>query len=238
MGGRVRSRDSMRTTDRAQQSALALVAAVAATASVGVAALARAGAGLCGHRVLVHHHGGSMGPGAMNAAAMPGLAGPVAMPDGGVCPILLYAAAVAVALCLLALIVLVAARAGAPAVLVAAARWIGGLRVGPLSAIIGLAGAVPLAAMLVSDGGVAGLPALGALAMLIAGAFAGALALATAARIVLAFARRLAVALAAAFRLLVPGADAPWLLARDPLLAAAVVHAPRRRASRAPPVLR
>ena len=153
-------------------------------------------------------------------------------------PDLLYAAAVAAVLCLLALVVLVAARAGAPAVLVAAARWVDGLRVGPLTAVIGLAGAMPLAAMLAGDGGIAGLPALSALAMLIAGAFAGALALASAARVVLAFARRLVVALAAAFRLLVPGADAPWFLARDPLLAAAVVHAPRRRPSRAPPVLR
>jgi hypothetical protein len=81
-------------------------------------------------------------------------------------------------------------------------------------------------------------PALCALALLIAGAFASALALATAARAVLVFARRLAVALAAAFRLLVPGADAPWFVARDRLLAAEAVHVPRRRPSRAPPVLR
>jgi len=92
--------------------------------------------------------------------------------------------------------------------------------------------------ILATEGGMTGLPALGALAALLAGALAGALALAGAARVVLAFARRLAVALAAAFRLLVPGADAPWAVAHEPLLVSAGARIARRRPSRAPPVLR
>ena len=50
--------------------------------------------------------------------------------------------------------------------------------------------------------------------------------------------RPVAVALAAAFRLLVPGADAPWFAAHRPLLVPAGVRLARRRPSRAPPVLR
>jgi hypothetical protein len=45
-------------------------------------------------------------------------------------------------------------------------------------------------------------------------------------------------ALAAAFRLLVPGADSPWFVARDVVLVPARVRLARRRPSRAPPVLR
>jgi len=218
----------MRKPDRTPQGALVLLAAVAATAAMGVAALARTGAALCGHRVLAHHHDPAMAMAGMTAA-------PAA---DGICPILLYGAAVAAALCALAVVVLAASREGAPAVLVAAARRVAGVSVGPLTGAIGLAGAAPLGLILASEGGVAGLPALGALAALLAGAFASAFALAGAARVVLAFARRLAVALAAAFRLLVPGADAPWLVARQPLLVPAGVRIARRRPSRAPPVLR
>jgi hypothetical protein len=219
----------MRKPDRTPQGALVLLAAVAATAAMGVAALARTGAALCGHRVLVHHHDPAMAMAGMTAAA------PAA---DGICPILLYGATVAAALCVLAVVVLVASREGAPALLVAAARRMAGVPVGPLSGAIGLAGAVPLGLILASEGGVAGLPALGALAALLAGAFASAFALAGAARVVLAFARRLAVVLAAAFRLLIPGAEAPWLVARQPLLVPAGVRIARRRPSRAPPVLR
>jgi hypothetical protein len=85
--------------DRARRSALVLLAAAAATAAVGVAALARAGAALCGHRVLVHHHAPAMS-----------MAGGTAVPapaDGGICLILFYAAVLAAALCALAVLVLV-----------------------------------------------------------------------------------------------------------------------------------
>ena len=51
-------------------------------------------------------------------------------------------------------------------------------------------------------------------------------------------ARPVAAALAAAFRLLVPGADARWLAVRGPVLVPAGVRLARRRPSRAPPVLR
>ena len=139
---------------------------------------------------------------------------------------------------MLAVVVLVASRAGAPAVLVAAARRIADARLGRLTAVVGLAGALPLVAILASEGGIAGLPALGALAALVAGAFASALALTGAARVVLAFARRLAVAIAAAFRLLAPGSDAPWAAGFGPLLVPAGVRMSRRRPSRAPPALR
>lgn len=229
MASRVRFPSTMRTPDPAPSSALALLAAAAATAAVGVAALARAGAALCGHRVLVHHHAPGMAMAAVPTAAVPA---------DGICPILLYAAAVAGALCVLAVVVLLASRAGAPAVLAAAARWVAGLQFGPLTAVIGLAGAAPLAAILASEGGVTGLSAAGALAALVAGAFAGALALAGAARVVLAFARRLAVALAAAFRLLVPGGGALRFVGWEPLPSAAGMRLARRRPSRAPPVLR
>jgi hypothetical protein len=221
----------MRTPDRAPQGALVVLAAVAATAVAGVAALARAGAALCGHRVvLVHHH--------VPAMTMAGTVADAAPAVAGICPILLYAAGVAAALCVLAVIVLAASRDGAPAVLVAAARRIGGMQVGSLTAAIGLAGAAPLVAILATEGGLAGLPALGALASLLAGAFATALALAGAARVVLAFARRVAVALAAAFRLLAPGAGARWAVAGDPVFVPAGVRLARRRPSRAPPALR
>ena len=220
----------MRKPDRAPQGALVLLAAVAATTAMGVAALARTGAALCGHRVLAHHHDPAM--------AMAGMAGAAAPAADGICPILLYGAAVAAALCVLAVFVLVASSEGAPALLVAAARRVACVSVGPLTGAIGLAGAVPLGLILASEGGVAGLPALGALAALLAGAFASAFALAGAARVVLAFARRLVVAIVAAFRLLVPGAYAPWLVARQPLLVPAGVRIARRRPSRAPPVLR
>ncbi len=225
----------MRTTDRAQRGALALLAAGAATASVGVAALARAGAALCGHRVLVHHHAEAMGGVTMGAGSMAA----AVPPADGVCPILLLAAAAAAAVCLLAVVVLVASRAGAPAVLVAAARWIAAIRVGPLTGGIGLAAAIPLVAILANEGNLRELPALSALALLLlAGAFVSALAFAGAARVVLGFARRLAVAIAAAFRLLVPGAGAPWALRWEPVLVPARIGSGRRRPSRAPPVLR
>ena len=218
----------MRTGDRAQQGALAILVAAAATAAVGGAALARTGAALCGHRVLVHHHGPGM--------LMPGMA--PAAPEAGMCPILLYAAAVAAALCVLAVVVLASSRDRAPAMAVSAARWIAGVPAAPLTGALALAGAAPLVAILATEGGIAGLPALGALAALLAGAFAGALALALAARVVLAFARRVAVALVTPLRLLGPGPGAAWAVAEDPLLVSAGARLARRRPSRAPPALR
>ena len=169
---------------------------------------------------------------------MPGAAAAAVPPEAGICPILLYGAAVAAALCVLAIIVLGSSRDGAPAMVVSAARWIAAVPAAPLTGALALAGAAPLVAILATEGGIAGLPALGALAALLAGAFAAALALALAARVVLAFARRVAVALTTAFGLLVPGAGAVWTVSGDPLLVPAGVRLARRRPSRAPPALR
>ena len=142
----------MRTPDRTRPSALVLFAAVAATAAAGVAALARTGAALCGHRVLAHHHDAA-------AMAMSGaMTMPAAAPADGVCPILFYAAAFAASLCVAAVLLLAA--------------------------------------------------------------------------------RPVARALAAAFRLLVLGADSPWVVARDVVLVPSRVRLVRRRPSRAPPILR
>jgi hypothetical protein len=61
------------------------------------------------------------------------------------------------------------------------------------------------------------------------------------AAVLLLAARPVARALAAAFRLLVPGADSPWVVARDVVLVPSrvrLVRLVRRRPSRAPPVLR
>ncbi len=54
--------------------------------------------------------------------------------------------------------------------------------------------------------------------------------------VLLASAGRLVAALVAAFRLLVPGADAPWAPRRTLVLVPAGVRLARRRSSRAPPV--
>jgi hypothetical protein len=217
----------MATMDRARFAVLALLAAVAGTAAVGLAVLAQAGGAFCSHRVVltVHQHATS---------AMSGM--PAAADAGGVCPCILYAAAVAATLCLIALIALAGAKTGAPSVLMQAARFVAGLRLAPLSVGLGVAGAIPLAATLASDGVPAGWPALVVVAALVTGALLTALALSASARFVVTLARRLVVALAAAFRLLVPGDDAPWTPRRGPVLVTAGVRPARRRPSRAPPI--
>ncbi len=221
----------MPQADRVRSTALMGLAATAATAAVGVAALARAGAGLCDRRLLGHHHA------ATAMAHHAGMTMPVA-PAEGVCPILVYAGLVAAALCLFALGALVAGRARPGPVAAAAARLVLGLRLGRLTALLGLAGGVPLAAISISEQGLrlGGPAALAALAALAGGALLAALALVGTARALLALTRRLVGALAAAFRLLVPGADAPWAPRRALVLAPAGVRLARRRPSRAPPV--
>ncbi|HEY0394603.1 MAG TPA: hypothetical protein VGD01_08910 [Candidatus Elarobacter sp.] len=225
----------MRTTGSARFAALSVLAAVAGAAALGLAALAHAGFHVCAHHVAqadAHVH--ALAGRAMAHGAPPPLAGE----ETGLCPVVLYAAAVAAALSLLALVSLLASRASAPAALVAAAGLVSRVRLGPLTGLLGALGIVPLAAIVLSEGVPSGLPAAGALAALVAGAFLGAVALAGCARVVLAFARRLAVAIAAAFRLLVPGADAPWTPHCAPGLVPAGVRLARRRPSRAPPSLR
>jgi hypothetical protein len=203
----------MRTLARARLAALAILAAVAGMAAVGLAALAEAGVHVCGHRLASAHE-----------------------PTVAICPTVLYASAVAAGLCLLALVVMTGSRAGAPAVLTAAARLVAGLRVGPLTGLIGCAGAVPVLAILASEGVPDGPVALLVLAALIVGAFLTALSLAGTARFVLAMAEGLVVALARAFRLLVPGADTPCAPHHGPILVGSGIRLAYRRPSRAPPL--
>jgi hypothetical protein len=105
----------MTPLDRARLAAPAILAATAAVAAAGVAALVRAGASLCDHRLLASH---AM---AMPSDAMAGMPMPAPAADG-VCPILLYAGLVAAALCMLALVVLLASAGRLVAAALAAFR--------------------------------------------------------------------------------------------------------------------
>lgn len=214
--------------DRSRFTALAILAAVAGTVSVGIAVLAHAG--LCLHRL------GWFGSPDSGMAAMPGMSATGTMAPGTLCPALLYASLVAGILCLFALIVLVAMRPCASRAAVTAARVIVGLRVGPLTGLLCLAGSVPLTVALAVDGDLVGTgPLIGAPLLLLAAALS-AFALVGCARAVLALARRLVVTIIAAFQLLAPSAQTPWFALRTPILVAAGVRLARRRPSRAPPV--
>ena len=219
----------MRDTDRARLVAPAFVAAVAGSVSVGIAALAREGVCLHGLAAL------QVGTMPMHGMAMDGMTAP---PMSGPCPILVVAALAAAALYVLALGAVLIARPSLSELAVVSARILLGLRFAPLAALLAVAGAVPLGAAIVMDGDLTGAAPLLAGCFLIVAAVLSAWVLHGIARQVLAFVRRLAVALAAAFRLLVPGADAPWCFVLDPLLVPAGVRLARRRPSRAPPVLR
>ncbi|MBV8367695.1 MAG: hypothetical protein JO036_02010 [Candidatus Eremiobacteraeota bacterium] len=221
----------MRKQDRARRAAPALFAALAGSAALAIAVLAATGAHVC-------HHAVSSGP-AMIAGRMTGMGLPQAGQAGeGLCPVLIFAAALAAGLALLSLLAFVRLRAQEPAVLTAVARLVAGQRLAPLTACVGLAGALPLLAILSLDGGLAGIPALAALAALTGGALLSALGLAAAARLVLALAERLVIAVFAALRLFARGGEAPWKLVPDPLFVPAGVRLARRRPSRAPPVRR
>lgn len=222
--------------DRARFGALTILAAVAGMVAVGVAMLARAG--ICFHRL------GWLGSGdhammpmpGMDGMAMPGMSASGPTPPGTMCPILLYASIVAGVLCLFALVSLLAMRLPASTVALAAARIVLALRFGPLAALLFVAGSVPLTLAIAMDGDLLGpAPLVGGLFLIFAAGLS-ALALIGIARTVMAFARRLVVALATVFRLLIPGADAPWTPLREPLLVPAGVRLARRRPSRAPPV--
>jgi hypothetical protein len=223
----------MPPVDGARFTALSILAAVAGLAAVGVAMLARAG--ICLHRLgLLGSSDHAMMP--MNGMSMPEMSAGDSMPPGTICPALLYASVVAAVLCLFALASLVAMRPRASAVAVAAARIVLALRLGPLTALLCLAGSIPLTLAIAMDGMLIGPAPLVAGVLLFGSAGLTALALIGIARTVMAFARRLVVALATAFRLLIPGADAPWARLHEPLLVSAGVAIARRRPSRAPPV--
>ena len=222
----------MRTTKEARARALGLLAAVAGTAALGIAVLAAAGAHVCHHTVLAHAHPALAG-------GITGVALSAPDPDAeGLCPILVYAAGLAAGLCLLIVLAVVRARSRHPALLTAAVRLLAAQRLGPLTAAVGLAGLLPLAAILALDGGVGGTPALVALAALVAGALLSSLALESAARAVLAVAERLVVVLAAVLRLLAPRGATAWARLSDPLLVPSGVLLARHRPSRAPPAFR
>ena len=218
----------MRKSDRARRAALTVLAAVAGTASVGIAALAHEGVCLHGlglfGRPVEPTAGMSMGGMTMDTT----MSGP--------CPILLGAALAAGALYLIALVAILALRPRPAELAVASARLILGVRFAPMTAALAAIGAVPLGAELVMDGTTVGVAPYVAVAFLLACAALCAGALTGAARVILSLARRLIVAMLAAPRWLSPGAGAPWLGRRALVPVAAGVRLVRRRPSRAPPL--
>jgi hypothetical protein len=220
----------MRQSDRARGTALTVLAAVAGTASVGIAALAREG--VCLHRLGVFGlqstepmPGMSMAPGmAMDATA------------SAPCPILFGAALVAGALYLIALGAILVLRPRPAELALASARLILGVRFAPMAAALAALGAVPLGAALMMDGAAGAAPYVAA-AFLVACAVLCAGALIGVAKLVLSFAHRFVVALLAAPRWLTPGGDdAPWLDRRVLVPMPAGARLVRRRPSRAPPL--
>jgi len=220
----------MRTRDRARFAAPAVLAAVAGTAAVGVAALAREG--VCVHRL------GWFGlrPPAVPATPMAGMPMPGMEMSGtnAPCPILVGAAIVAALLYVAALVAIVATRPRPSDLAFAAARIVVGVRLLPLAFALGAIAAVPFGALVVMDGGGAAVAFAGAVFLALS-ALLGAATLTALARVTLAFARRLVDALLAA----------PWV-PRDratpgrfvlhTVPARAGVRLARRRPSRAPPL--
>jgi hypothetical protein len=219
----------MRKSDRARGAALTVLAAVAGTASVGIAALAREG-------VCLHHLGLF---GLQPTEPMPGMTmAPGMMMDttaSGPCPILLGAALAAGALYLVALVAILALRPRPAELAVASARLILGVRFAPMAAALAAIGAVPLGAALAMDGAAGAAPYVAA-AFLLACAALCAGALTGAAKLILSLARRLVVAMLAPPRWLSPGAGTPWRGRRALVPIPAGVRLVRRRPSRAPPL--
>jgi hypothetical protein len=229
----------MRTTTRARHIALALLAAVAGSASVGVAALARAG--VCLHRLGLFGLHAPAAPGAMDApgmAGMPGMAAtaPMAMTPAAPCPILIGVALFGAFCYLAALAALIAVRPSPREVALTSARVVCGIRFAPLAALITLVGAVPVGALILADG----VPAPGGIAIaavfLTAAALAAAGVLIAIARVVIACARRIVVALLAALHVSLQESGAPLRRRQHLVPVSAGVLIARRRPSRAPPV--
>jgi len=218
----------MRKLDQTRAAAWAVLAAVAGTASAGIAALARAG--VCLHQLgLFGRHPVAMDGMAMGAMTMdPSVGGP--------CPILLWTAAGAGALCLAALIAILVVRPRAADLAVASAKLVLGLRLAPTAALLAVAGAIPLAVALAFDGATGGIAPYVAAVALAVSALLGAGALSGIARIILACARRIVVALLAAPRWLRPDSDVPWLSRPALVPIPSGTRLARRRPSRAPPI--
>ena len=219
----------MRQSSRARGAALAVLAAVAGTASVGIAALAREG--VCLHRLGLF--------GLQPAETMPGMSmapGMAMDPTASApCPILLGAALAAGALYLVALVAILILRPRPAELALASARMVLGVRFAPIAAALAAVGAVPLGAALMMDGAAGATPYV-AVAFLVACAALCAAVLTGAARLVVAFACRLVVALLAPPAWLTPGGDAPWLDRRVLVPIPAGARLVRRRPSRAPPL--
>ncbi len=217
----------MRQSDRARGAALTVLAAVAGTASVGIAALAREGVCL--------HHLGLFGHPAEPMAGMSMAGMTMDTTVSGPCPILVGAALAAGALYLVALVAVLLLRPRPAELAVASARLVLGVRFAPMAAALAAIGAVPLGAALIMDGTGGAAPYVAALfllacALLCAGALMGA------ARMILSLARRLVVALLAPPRWLTPGSGAPRLCHGALVPIPAGVRLVRRRPSRAPPL--
>jgi hypothetical protein len=225
----------MQASTRARTVALALLAAVAGSASVGVAALARAG--FCLHRLGLfglHSPDGH----AVGGSPIAALGGALEMHAGAPCPILVGIALFGAVCYLVAVAALLALRPSVREFALTSAHVVSGARLVPLTAIIALLGAVPVGAVVVADG----MPTPAGLALaaffLSAAALVAATVLIAAAHLVIACARRFVDALLAALQLPLPRSGAPLRVRLAPAPVAAGVLVARRRPSRAPPVRR
>lgn len=202
--------------------ALVVLCALAAASSVGIATLAHAGVALCSRRLFA------------GDASMAGMA----MPAGGFCPILLFAAFAAVAACACALIVLVGSRSNAGAIAKNAARLVLAARTPRVAGLLALAGAVPLVGTLLSDDSLRldGGTAWSSLLALVVGATLTAIALTACARAVVALTRRVVVAFLAALHLAAAAARTRVALRGKTVLRISGLLIARRHRSRAPPI--
>ena len=223
----------MRTSTRARTIALALLAAVAGSASVGVAALARAG--FCLHRIGLFGLHPSEGHADLGAPAS-ALGAAFEMHAGAPCPILVGIAIFGAVCYLVAVVALVALRPSIREFALTSAHVVSGARLAPLTVVIALLGAVPVGAVVVADG----MPTPAGLALatvfLSAAALVVAAVLIAASHFVIACARRFVNALLATQRMPVPRSDGPLRTRRALAPVAAGVLVARRRPSRAPPV--
>lgn len=153
-----------------------------------------------------------------------------------VCPTVVFGAALAAGLCAFAVVVLAGSRSGAPAVLVQAARWVAAMRLGPLTALVGCAGALPLVLLMANDGAPEPPFALFAFTTLVCGALLCAAGLLAAARFAMALAERIVLVFVAAFRLAASRADVRWSRRYALVPLGIGRHVARRGPSRAPPL--
>lgn len=224
----------MRATKRAAVVAASVMAAVAGSAAVGIAALAREG--VCLHRLGLF--GLHADPAAAPGGAMAGMAGmpmpAMAMAPGAPCPIVTGAAMAAGLLYLAALVAIAIMRPRPAEIAFAAARLVLGVGFVPRTLTIAAIAAVPLGGAIVMDGTSTLTAATAAVFLGLCAALLALLA-GTAARVTLAFACRLAGALLAPRWLPPAGARAAFVPVPAASIAAGVRLA-RRRPSRAPPL--